>query len=249
MLIILRIATGGHASCIERISPRALASEVASTSRPVEKSLRFLAQREILQWDPDREIVWLIEGLDEQGFTGSKNDSSTRKHLESLPLCKVTRAFGIRYPHTVSDTVFHPGNAQVAGPDPSPSPSPSPAPNKPASPGMLSEGDAQEIREAISAARRHHGIESGKPDALTKPVRKQLERPLRAGYTVADWLTVVATAKRMQDRETARLYLTLATLSRLDNFVRNMEWSADINDLDDYNPPAEWVEPEPEKPD
>lgn len=90
----------------------------------------------------------------------------------------------------------------------------------------LTTDDIQKIRESLVAARRHHGIHSQKPGKLTPDIRDMVEAPIKRGYTVADWLTVIETSKRSQkDPDKTRKHLSLSTLHLPKNFARMMEWS------------------------
>ncbi len=133
--VVLWLATGGHPSCIvqvsERRAHRSIDPEIPDTL--FRSSVSRLVELGIIRWDEDLEILWLIEGLDEQGFTGEKNERSTCKHLEVFPICQITREFAIRYPqcvpdaltqgrNRVSDRVSHPSESVDGGASPATAP-------------------------------------------------------------------------------------------------------------------------------
>jgi len=113
--VFLKLATGGHPSCFHQVSVRRLGRPVLSEEE-TRSALNELCSARHVMVEPDAEQVWLVMGLDEQGFSGPKNNVSCQRHLEGFERTRLTTLFGILYPEAAPDPWR--GDKQPSGWDP-----------------------------------------------------------------------------------------------------------------------------------
>jgi len=120
-LLLVYLATGGHWACIRQASIAQLAIGLGlgrDEAPAVRAALEELVAADIVRWDEWTEVVWLVEGLDEQITPGRWNRNLAKAleaHLEDLPLSDVVCEFRRRY----NDRVLSKPEPQlVSGPEP-----------------------------------------------------------------------------------------------------------------------------------
>jgi hypothetical protein len=118
-LLLVYLATGGHWACIRQASIAQLAIGLGlgrDGAPAVRAALEELVAAGIVRWDEWTEVVWLVEGLDEQITRWNRNlAKSLEAHLEDLPRSDVVCEFRRRY----ADRVLRKPEPQLdSGPEP-----------------------------------------------------------------------------------------------------------------------------------